>query len=103
MTRLAKPEFGCLWYIDDDGSAYPTSGEALDGRDAKLLGRLYGNLHGIQLHGERTSGIKPAPCTAIRRIESVAFYDGHEIMANNWKLTGLEPCAYHTMVILEEE
>jgi len=27
MTRLAKPEFGCLWYIDDDGSAYPTRGE----------------------------------------------------------------------------
>ena len=81
-----------MYYIDQDGAIVPTTFEALP--EDVPASRMFATVTGASRHADAV------PVTAIS-IKTEATYDGREIIANGWRVDGLTPNGYYTLITIE--
>ena len=81
-----------MYYLDQDGAIVPTTLEALPG-DVPAS-RMFATVTGASRHPDAL------PVTAIS-IKTESTYDGREIIDNGWRVDGLTPNGYYTLITIE--
>ena len=81
-----------MYYLDHDGAIVPTALESLPGNVP--ASRMFATVAGASRHPDAV------PVTAIS-MKTEPTYDGREIIENGWRVDGLTPNGYCTLITIE--